>query len=293
MRKVALTFGLIALGISHDAHAGDVVAVGVGLLGHLGGAASTGLGPSDVTKAAMNGPMGSDLTKAGPSFGGAYGGIGAMAELRLIKMLGIEVDYTRTLVTASGKVPLGAAFPNPTGGPGLPDVDLTFQQWQHQIAILGKFALATPLIAPFIAVGPEFVFPDDASKSCMAGGMLQPGACPISVKPTVPGVNITAHASSFTMLTGVVGLELKLPIPKIDIRIPVAARFSYNLSTPDNPAVCGSINGMQLDASVPTGGNCRLQFTGTLSQSTQNLVIDYRTEWKYMVGGQVGLAVYF
>ena len=47
----------------------------------------------------------------------------------------------------------------------LPDVDLTFSQWQHQIAILGKFALPTPLVAPFIGVGPEFVFPDDASKS--------------------------------------------------------------------------------------------------------------------------------
>src|SRR5258706_1489096 len=140
MRKVALAFGLIGLGISQDAYAGDVVAIGVGLIGHLGGAASTGLGPSDVVMPPSG--FGADtLAKAGPSFGGPYGGIGAMAELRLIKMLGIEVDYTRTLVTAGGDVPLGAAFPNPSGGPGLPNVNINFSQWQHQIAILGKFAL--------------------------------------------------------------------------------------------------------------------------------------------------------
>lgn len=297
MRKFGLALGLIALAISHtlpeeEAFAGDHVAFGVGLVGHLGAAASTGLGPTDVLMP-PSGFSPDTLAKAGPSFGGAYGGIGAMAELRILKVLGIEVDYTRALVTASGDVPLGAAFPNTSGGPGLPTVNLTFSQWQHQIAILGKFALPTPLVAPFIGVGPEFVFPDDPAKSCMIGGMTAPGNCPITVKPTVPGVNITAHASAFTMLTGVVGLEIKLPIPKVDIRIPVAARFSYNLSTPDNPAVCGSLNGMQLDASIPAGGNCRLQFQGTLNSSTQSLTIDYRTEWKYQIGAQVGFAVYF
>ena len=44
---------------------------------------------------------------------------------------------------------------------------------------------------------------------------------------------------------------------------------------------------------VPAGGNCRLQFTGTLNTSTQSLTIDYRTEWKYTIGGQAGIAVYF
>lgn len=277
MRKtLALTAALAALGVSHDAFAGDVVKIGVGLQGGIGGAASTGLGPADVLMPPSG--FGPDtLAKAGPSFGGPFGGIGAMAEVRFIKMLGIEVDYFRTLVTAKGDVPLGAAFPNPTGGQ-LPTVSLGFEQWQHQIAILGKFALPSPIIAPFIAVGPEFVFPDGPS---------------ITVKPVVPGIDIKAHASGYTMLTGVLGIELKLPIPKIDIRIPVAARFSYNLSSPDNPAVCGSLNGMALDPTVPAGGNCRLSFKGTLNATTQSLEIDYRTEWKYMIGGQVGLAVYF
>jgi hypothetical protein len=274
---LALLTGLFALGISQSAFAGDVIAIGVGLQGHLGAAASTGLGPQDVLMPPSG--FGADtLAKAGPSFGGPYGGIGAMAELRLIKMLGIEVDYTRTLITASGDVPLGAAFPNPTGGMGLPSVNLAFNQWQHQIAILGKFALPSPLVAPFIAVGPEFAFPDSPD---------------ITIKPSVPGITITAHAGGYTMLTGVIGVELKLPIPKIDIRIPVGARLSYNLSSPDNPAVCGDINGMQLDPKIPTGGNCRLHFTGTLNASTQSLTIDYRTEWKYMIGGQAGIAVYF
>ncbi len=277
MRKtLPLAIVVIALGVSQDAFAGDVVKIGVGIQGHLGGAASTGLGPADVLMPPSG--FGADtLAKAGPSFGGPYGGIGAMAEVRFVKMLGIEVDYFRTLVTAKGDVPLAAAFPNPTGGM-LPTVNLGFEQWQHQIAILGKFALPSPIIAPFIAIGPEFAFPDGPS---------------ITIKPTVPGISITAHAGGYTMLTGVLGIELKLPIPKIDIRIPIAARLSYNLSSPDNPAVCGSLNGMQLDSKVPAGGNCRLQFTGTLNTTTQSLVIDYRTEWKYMLGGQVGLAVYF
>lgn len=273
---LALAAGLLALVLGHEALAGDIAAIGVGVQGHLGGAASTGLGPADVVTA-PSGLSADTLSKAGPSFGGPYGGIGVFAELRLVKILGIEVDYTRTLVAAKGDVPLGAAFPNPTGGM-LPTVNVSFEQWQHQIALLGKLALPAPLVAPFIAVGPEFVFPDGPS---------------ITINPSPAAIKMIAHAGGYTMLTGIVGVELKLPIPKIDIRIPVGARLSYNLSSSDSPAVCGSLNGMQLDARVPPDGNCRLKFSGTLDLTKQQLVIDYRTEWKYQIGGQAGVAVYF
>jgi len=272
----------IAIGVlfASPAFAGDIVSVGVGLQGHAGGSASTGLSPQDIAMS-MTGTTPDAFSKAGPSFGGPTGGIGAMAEIRFIKMLGIEVDYFRTLVAVKGDVPLNTVFPNP--GPGqLPVVSLGFQQWQNQLAILGKFVFPVPLAAPFFALGPEFVFPDSAT---------------LTITPAVPGIRFMAHAGNYTMLTGVVGIEIKLPLPKIDIRIPVGARLSYNLTSPDNPAVCGSLDTgrgpMDLFPGLPSGGNCRLKFSGTLTPQTQSLVIDYRTEWKYSVGAVFGLAVYF
>lgn len=275
--KLVFATGLVALATLRPARAGDVVSFGLGAQGQLGAAASTGLGPGDVAMPPTG--LGADtLAKAGPSLGGPYGGIGAMAELRFAKMFGVELDYFYTVVTAKGDVPLGAAFPNPTGGAGLPTISLGFEQWHHQISPLAKLVVPLPLVAPFVAVGPEFVFPQGPS---------------ITFKPSVPGITITAHASGYAALVGVVGVEIKLPLPKVDIRVPVGARFSYNLSSPDSPAVCGSLNGSQLDAKVPPDGNCRLKLTGRIDASTQSLIVDYRTEWKYSIGGQAGVAVYF
>lgn len=264
--------------IPATASANDVIAIGVGPIVSIGASATTGLSPDDALKTATGAGLTPDtLAKAGPSFGGPHVMGGLMADLRLVKVIGIEIDLARTWVGAKSQIP----GMNPIL-PGAPEI--SFEQWQWQVALLPKFALPIPIIAPFIAIGPEFVFPD---------GQPLPPATNIKVNPNVPGVNLFAHADPYTLLTGLVGVEIKLPIPKIDIRIPVGARLSYNLSSPDSPAMCGSLNGMQLAPQIPATGNCRMKLEGTLTPTVAQLNVTFRTEWKYMVGGFAGLAFYF
>lgn len=275
MRKLiscAVAAGAVLL-LPASADAKDAVKVGVGVTFGLGGALSTGLSPGDLA----NGPQNIDPVKAGPSFGGPYGGVGAMAELRLAKVLGFEFDYTRSLVGVKATVPISPGLVPAVPGGGTIAPEIHFEQWQHQLAFLGKLAIPTPLIAPFVAFGPEIVLPDGAT---------------VSTNPSDPRLHLTAVAGTWTMLTGVLGIEIKLPIPGIDLRIPISGRVSYNISSADSPAICGDINGQALP-NVPAGGACRLTFKGTVTQSQFDLTMTYRTEWKLHAGAVAGLAIYF
>lgn len=264
----------VVLGFAANASAKDAVKIGVGALLHVGGAISTGLSPGDL----LGGPQNIDPIKAGPSFGGPYGGVGGMVELRLVKVIGFEFDYTRSLVGVKATVPIspGLVPAVPGGQPIAPEIH--FEQWQHQLAFLGKLAIPSPLIGPFVGFGPEIVIPDGAA---------------FSTDPAVAGLTVKAVAGTWTMLTGTAGIEIKLPIPGIDIRIPIAGRISYNVSSPDSPAICGDINGQTLPGVAPTGGACRLSLSGRLDASQFSLEMKYRTEWKLHAGATAGIAFYF
>ena len=278
MRKlISAVAATVVLGFATSAWAGDTVKIGIGATLGIGGALSTGLQPADLAGGAQN----IDPVKAGPSFGGPYGGVGGMVELRLAKVIGFEFDYTRSLIGVKATVPISPGLVPQLPGGGTVAPEIHFEQWQHQLAFLGKLAIPSPLIAPFIAFGPELVFPDGAS---------------ISTNPTVPGLSITATAGTWTMLTGMAGIEIKLPIPGIDIRIPIAGRLSYNVSSADSPAVCGTLTGPTGPVTlpgIPSGSSCRLSFNGTLTTSTLDLKITYRTEWKLQAGAVAGIAFYF
>jgi hypothetical protein len=265
----------LVLGFASTASAKDAVKFGIGATLGIGGALSTGLSPGDLT----NGPQNIDPLKAGPTFGGVYGGVGGMLEVRFVKVIGFEFDYTRSLVGVKATVPISPGLvPAVPGSTGAIAPEIHFEQWQHQLAFLGKLAIPSPLIGPFVAFGPELVFPDGAA---------------FSTDPPLPaGMSIKSVAGPWTMLTGVAGIEIKLPIPGIDIRIPIAGRISYNVSSADSPAVCGDINGQALPG-VPPGGSCRLTFKGTFDATRIDLTMTYRTEWKIHAGATAGIAFYF
>jgi hypothetical protein len=246
---------LLSLLTPETAHASDgPFTVGVGPLFGFGGAAAVDY---DASTQVAGLPQG-----IGPGLGGPYGSFGLMADARIAKFLGFEFDYMRTSVSANAPIPLSVA-----GTPiDFGTLNVKFSQWHHELAFLGKLVIPTPLIAPIFGAGVTIALPDTAQ---------------LSFDPAPPaGVTIGTKQGTWTYFTGVAGLEVKLPIPKIDIRIPVLARFNWNVTS----ATCKA---------NPTAGDppCNLDVSYTLTPPS--LTATYNTSWKYQVGVTIGVAIYF
>jgi hypothetical protein len=106
--------------------------------------------------------------------------------------------------------------------------------------------------------GPELVFPNDPSLTITP--QLAPGS-------TVFG----AKADKYTMLCVGLGLEIKLPIPAIDLRIPISLRFSWNPGTSDKVSERADF---QLNGATITG-------------------VTFKSEWQYQALLTAGAAIYF
>ena len=78
--------------------------------------------------------------------------------------------------------------------------------------------------------------------------------------------NIDSEASDYGLLTFGLGFEIALPIPAVDIRIPLSLRGSVNLDTPETTAERTTLSG------------------GT---------VVYNSEWKFHTGVTLGVAWYF
>jgi hypothetical protein len=247
---------LLSLAAPKAAHASDrPLTFGIGPLFGLGGAAAVDY---DASSQVSGLPQG-----IGPGLGGPYGSFGVMTEARIVKAIGVEFDYMRTAVSASAPIPLSVA-----GTPiDFGTVNVKFSQWHHELALLGKLAIPIPIVAPIFGAGATFVFPDVAM---------------LDVSPALPtGVTIGTKQANWVYFTAVAGIELKLPIPKIDIRIPVLARFNWNVTS----ATCKA-NPTALDPP------CNLEVSANLGPPP-TLSVTYNTSWKYQVGATAGIAVYF
>jgi hypothetical protein len=219
----------------------DVANIGVGVIGAFGG---NFLGkPSDLS--------GQDAVIAGayPGFGGTTSGYGLMADLRLLGFLGLELDAIKMSNHAHGDVTWtvnGTTYPF--------TVEIGQDAWH--VPILAKVVLPSPLIAPFAELGPEFVFVGTPTATATSG---------------TPLFGLSAAASNYTMFTFGLGFELKLPIPSVDIRIPLTLRGSYN------PSVSSHITDRQ---TLQTSGNV---LTG----------VQYNSQFQWQALGTLGAAIYF
>jgi hypothetical protein len=160
-------------------------------------------------------------------------------------LLGLELDVIRSNDKGSGTV-------NFSGLGETISVKQTIGQAAWHLPLLAKITFPSPLIAPMIFLGPEFVFPGSGSSETSV---------------PVIGVDLRAHADHYVMITAGGGVEIKLPLPVIDLRIPVGIRASFN-------------------PSVPSGFNDRVKTSGTDT-------VTYYSAWKYAVNFTAGAALYF
>ena len=93
---------------------------------------------------------------------------------------------------------------------GSRSLTLNIQHDAWHIPVMLKGSLPLPLLSPFVVVGAEFVRTSDAAAD------VTDNAYPVA-----------ARTSNYTFFTAGLGLEIKLPIPAVDIRIPFSLRGSY------------------------------------------------------------------
>lgn len=218
-------------------------------LGPMAGVGGNFLGkPGDKTYTAPNGQSGTSQTY--PGFSGTQFAFGAFIDIRLLKIVGIEVDFLRVSGKGSGDVSLTPT----TNGVVQPSIDgtLEIKQTATHIPVLLKGVLPLPLVAPYVFVGPEFVFVSDTTSS-MSGAL---------------GNSITtngAYSDNYKYWTFGFGMEIKLPVPDLDIRIPISVRGSVNPGVSDHLQDRWIVNG-------------------------NNIAIN--TQWQYAVSGNVGFGFY-
>lgn len=180
-----------------------------------------------------------------PGFGGTTLGGGLMLDARFIDLLGLEVDVLRTTDKGSGDITFNGVY----------KVKITLEQSAWHVPILAKIVVPGPVVRPMFFLGPELVFPSGATAEVD--------------KPV--GTAMDAKADSYTMLTFGGGVEIKLPVPSVDLRIPVALRGSYTPSVSDKLA-----------------DRIDVQWSGNTAQK-----ITYHSEWQYQVAMTLGVAAYF
>jgi hypothetical protein len=214
---------------------------GAGLLGIVGGNFISKPGDKTLTIPGV----GTGQTEFYPGFGGTTLGGGLMLDLRFIDLLGLEVDVLRTTDKGKGDITFNGVY----------KVTLSIEQSAWHVPILAKVVVPGPIVRPMFFLGPELVFPS--------------GATAESDKPL--GTVIDAKADTYTMLTFGGGVEIKLPLPTLDLRIPIALRGSYTPSVSD-----------KLQDRVD------VVWSGTAAQK-----VTYHTEWQYQVAMTLGVAAYF
>lgn len=171
-----------------------------------------------------------------PGFGGVTLGGGLALDLRIIPFFGLEVDILRKSDKGTG------TYNN---------VDFTIGGGAWHVPLLLKGVLPSPLVAPFLLFGPEYVSPTYGNAEAKASGVT---------------LEVPQFADSYWMLTFGVGMEVKLPLPILDLRIPVSVR--------------GSVN-----PGASSKAEDRTRVTGTGLQ--------YNAEWQYAIALYAGAQLYF
>jgi hypothetical protein len=175
-----------------------------------------------------------------PGFGGLTIGGGLLLDVRFMELLGLEVDVIRSGDHGTGTVSFNGISNKITIGQGA---------WH--VPILAKVTFGAPVVSPAIFLGPEIVIPSEARPT---------------VDPSIASGLFSEKADTYVMFTFGAGVEIKLPVPVLDLRIPIGLRGSFapgvSSSWADRTTV--ALNG-----------------------------ITYRSEWKFAVNATLGAALYF
>jgi len=193
-----------------------------------------------------------------PGFAGMTLGGGGFLDLRFIDYLGVEVGFIYTSDKGSAELKV-----SPQNGKET-KYNVNIAHNAMHIPLLFKGVIPGAVAQPFLFVGPEFVIPVNEGKASLE--VSEQGDAVINSEL------YKVNPSSYTYVTFGLGIEFKLPIPKVDIRIPLSLRGSIN------PGVSSK---REERADYVIGGN------GELTSVT------YKTNWKFMAVANLGLSVYF
>jgi hypothetical protein len=235
-----------------------LVTVGGGVLGWTG--ANFLDKPSDQTIPVNGQNVSPDGIPEYPGFAGTSLGFGFFTEVRFFKYVGLELECipTRDRGTADLKVTYYSA----SGGADSHQFKAHVAQDAWHVPLLLKGVLPGELVSGNLFLGPEFVIPSDIVKS---GPMA-------STEGDNPGtIQYSATAGSYTMFTFGLGLEINLPIPGVDIRLPIAVRGGYNPGVPDKRSEMANHTPVN---QIPTQ-------------------IEFKSEWKWEAAGTFGAGVHF
>jgi len=173
-----------------------------------------------------------------PGFSGTEFAYGAFVDVRVLALVGLEVDLLRVSGKGSGDITI-----NSTAG------SLQISQTATHIPVLVKGVLPLPLVAPFLL---------SDSSSQMSGELAN--------FVTTNG----AYSDNYKYWTFGFGMEIKLPLPELDIRIPISVRGSVNPGVSDKASD---------------------RWIWSANGNKPNIASS--TMWQYQAQGAVGVGIYF
>ncbi len=180
-----------------------------------------------------------------PGFAGPTSSFGVALDLRVIKFVGLEVDILKSHYTGSGDFELN--------GKKVGETKISHDATNIPILLKGVFP--SPLLAPYAFVGIELVKVSSPS----AEFVPEPGVT-LSQRFITGG-----YADDYQFYTFGVGAEVKLPLPGVDLRVPISIRGSAR-----------SVSSESSDRVKPDGKDFKIQ-----------------TEFQYRLTANVGVQYYF
>ena len=204
-----------------------------------------------------------------PGFAGSSIGGGGFIDVRFIDYIGFEFGVLHMTDKGSAEITITELASGTQS-----NFDINLKQNALHMPLLLKASVPGVLAQPVFFVGPEFVGPLPACKVDSADRATKP-ECQAEVVATTPGASLGTKygiitQNSVNVMFGL-GAEFKLPIPNVDIRIPLTFRGAFN------PGVSSKRDDREKDT-----------VTGNLLER-----VDYVTNWKFAVYGNIGTSIHF
>ncbi|MEM9692500.1 MAG: hypothetical protein AAGA56_08150 [Myxococcota bacterium] len=227
----------------------DFMTFSVGILGNVG--ASFLDEPGDQTVQGRE-----FLNNSGyPGFVGLTTGVGPSFEVRFFGWVGIELDVL--FQTDRGTADLDSTIRDSNGNIiSRSETTIEIGQSAVHLPLLIKGAIPGKWVTPVVFIGPEFVIGRNAT-------------CEECDSP--PNTQYAAVSASYTALAFGFGMEINLPVPNVDLRIPITLRGNFNPSVSDRRE--------ERATHVVTNDNIDRE--------------EVAVEWKYQASGAFGLAWHF
>jgi len=196
-----------------------------------------------------------------PGFAGLTAGFGPSFELRFFRYVGVELDVLYKSDRGAAEQTVTDVY---TGAVTRFDIDIGHAG--VHLPILFKAVWPAEYVQPLIFIGPELVFPGDASFEVKNGEKTTVG-------------DFSAVSERYTMFAYGFGLELNLPVPteSIKLRIPLTVRGGFNPSVSDK----------RTERSTVVAGEP--QVGGDVLVKSE----EFKTSWQHSVTGNLGLALFF